>query len=125
MNNKIEKQVTVKTRDGKSSAGKVFVQSWSRKERVKRSLKVLGFTWLLAVLSVFLPIAHFFLVPAFLIAGPIVAHFIYKQESAVLGGESLCPSCGKLLPIVGGPNKWPLEDLCSNCQTHVIIETSN
>ena len=125
MDNKIEKQVIVKTRDGKSSSGKVIVQRWSRKGRVRRSLKILGFIWILAVLSVFLPIAHFILVPVFFIAGPIVAHFIYKQESAVVGGESLCPNCGKQLPIVSGPNKWPLEDLCSNCQTHVLVEMLN
>lgn len=122
MENVIEKKVVVKTRDGKTSLGKVSIQQWSQPERLKRALKFGGFSWLLAVGSVFLPIAHFILVPLFLLAGPVVAILTFKQESVVLGGETICPSCQKPLPIVRSPNKWPLGDLCSSCQNHVVIE---
>jgi hypothetical protein len=117
----IEKKVVVKTRDGKSSPGKVYIQSWTKSERLKRSFKFWGFIWLLALISVFLPGAHFFLVPTFLIAGPIVARYIFKQESMVTGGETICPQCSKPLPIAKGPDIWPLDDLCSLCQTHVTL----
>ena len=122
MINKIEQSVVVRSRDGITSPGKVFIQTWIRAERLKRSLKFLGYSWLFAVLSVFLPIAHFILVPGFLLAGPIAAYFVYHQESVVLGGESLCPKCGKSFAIVRGPNKWPWEDYCSGCQAPFKIE---
>jgi hypothetical protein len=107
---------------GKVSPGKVSVESWSKPERTKRALKAWGLGWCFAVASVFLPIAHFILVPAFLIGSPIVAYFISKQKSVILGGQSVCPSCGKTLEIVKGPENLPLEDVCTGCQNHVHIQ---
>jgi hypothetical protein len=120
-NGKIEKTVFLKSFVGKSSAGKVSIRYWSPKERLYRALKLLGFAWALAVVSVILPIVHVFLVPGFFVAGPLGAFFLYKQESIVEGGKSICPDCGNDFDIVRSPNKWPLEDVCSKCHAHVTV----
>ncbi len=116
-----EKNVLVKSRNGKSNPGKVLIQIWSRKERVQKALKYFLLSWLAAFFSIFLPVAHFFLVTTFIMISPILSYFVYRQESAVIGGCSLCPYCEKPFQIAKGPNRWPIDDLCLNCQSHVDI----
>jgi hypothetical protein len=119
----VDLPVIVKKWDASSSKpGKVRVESWDKSERTKRAIKTWAGGWGLAVASVFLPGAHFILVPTFLIATPFVAYFVSKQNSVILGGESVCPYCDKPFKIEKGPQKWPLEDVCTFCQNHVIIE---
>jgi len=115
--------VVVKTWDGRSSKkGNVSVESWEKPERLRRAIKTLGLGWGLAFISIFLPGAHFFLVPGFFVGGPVAAYLVSRQRSVVLGGEGICPNCGAKLIIVRGPVQWPLEDVCTQCQNHVRIE---
>jgi hypothetical protein len=108
--------------NGKEQSGEVRIQSFNPAQRLLRALKFLGICWGLALISVFIPIAHFFLVPGFFFAGLIISYFVYGMESVVLGGESICPNCGAFLPIARGKEKWPLTDLCAKCYTNVSIE---
>ncbi|EKD42337.1 MAG: hypothetical protein ACD_73C00199G0003 [uncultured bacterium] len=71
----------------KTSFGKVRVKQFSTSERGKRALKTLAICWAAAIFSVFLPIAHFVLVPGFLIAGIALPFHIYGAKSIVLGGR--------------------------------------
>ena len=80
------------------------------------------FSWGLALVSVIIPLAHFVLVPAFLLAGPVGAWIISTQVSAVLGGESVCPDCGAFLRLSATSDSWPLTDLCAQCQRRVKVE---
>ena len=107
---------------GKESKGEVFVQAFPPRERLFRALKFLGLGWGAAVVAVFIPLLHFVLVPLFLILGPVAAVWAYGQASVVLGGLGLCPNCGASLPIERGPDRWPLDDLCTQCRERVKIE---
>ena len=115
-------EVWIKTPTGKVSRGEVRIQTWDRKQRVKRGLKLLGFCWAMSLVTVIIPLAHFILVPGFFIAGPIGAWIISGQDSVILGGQGTCPSCDTFLTIVRGPNRWPLSDLCAQCQASVSLE---
>ena len=106
----------------KTSSGTIRVQFWNKKERTLRALKFGSMCWGAAVVSVILPIAHFVLVPAFLIAGPCVAFFVLAQESVVLGGEGTCPSCESFLPIVRSSFQFPLSDVFGACHQSLKIE---
>lgn len=70
---------------------------WTRAQRLQRSAKALGLTWAAAVAAVFLPVLHFVLVPALLIAGPVAAYARYREERTLLGYEGVCPACGAAL----------------------------
>lgn len=118
----LEKQIIIKTQNGKSAPGKALIQTWTKPERTKRALKWLGAFWALALISVFLPLAHFVLVPFFLLTGPLVGAYLYRQESLLLGGEGTCPQCMQTLPLARGPDRWPSDDMCSLCQTNVILD---
>lgn len=109
-------------RSPQSSTGVIQVQLWPKKERTLRALKIGGVCWGAALISVIFPLIHFFLVPGFLIAGPVVAFFIMGQESVVLGGSGTCPECQASLPIARTSYEFPISDLCTQCQANLKIE---
>ncbi|MGH7743128.1 MAG: hypothetical protein ACRENS_14035 [Candidatus Eiseniibacteriota bacterium] len=50
--------------------------------------------WGLAVVSIFIPLGHFILVPAFLIAGPVVFLMKIAEDVSLKGAHGVCPMCG-------------------------------
>lgn len=110
---------------GRETLGEVRVQRWSQRDRIVRAAKVWGACWALAVVAVFVPAAHFVLVPILLAAGPIAAYFAARTESSVLGGRAACPACGEVFIVAGGPENWPLQDVCGACRVQVVIELDN
>ena len=114
--------VVVFDRNKKKTHGSVEVQTWDKPQKTKRALKFWGYCWLGMVVTAFVPIAHFVLVPGLFLAGPIGAWFLSQQDSVVLGGKGTCPTCAAELIIVRGPDQWPLTDLCAKCQMPVTIE---
>src|SRR5579871_1416321 len=116
--------VQIVDRSARVAVGEVRVQVWDKKARTRRMLKTWGGCWLAALFFVPIPIAHFVLVPGFFFGGLVAAVYISGQKSVVLGGQGTCPSCGKPLKIVRGPDRWPLSDMCSECQAMVTIEKS-
>ena len=117
-------KVFLKSRSGKISEGQVSITTWTKGERPKRALKFGGLTWLAAVVCVVLPIVHFLLVPLLLLAGPIVGVWNYRRESIVDGGDGICPYCGEKVTIGRGPDKWPIDELCTKCQNNFSVSKS-
>ncbi len=105
----------------KEKPGEVRIQQLNLALRALRALKLLGIYWGIAVVSVLVPIAHFVLVPGFLVAGLIIAGLALATKSLVLGGEGICPNCEAFLPIVQKKDKWPLTDRCDQCHTNITI----
>lgn len=125
MNKINDVKVFVKSMRGNIAEGTVQIQFWDKSMRTKRALKFLAICWALAVVSIVIPLAHFVLVPAFLIAGPIGASRFWNQTSIVLSGSSTCPDCKSALPIVRSSDQWPLSEMCSKCQTNLNVEKSS
>ena len=74
--------VIVRSDTGKTSLGQVRIQEWDKKARTSRAAKFWIYCWGLSLLSVIIPIAHFFLVPGFLLAGPVGAWIFSTQSSS-------------------------------------------
>src|SRR5689334_19269409 len=81
--------------DGSTTTGTLEIERFDKPARLKRTisrtLKVLGIT----VLTVFIPIVHFFSIPAGLIAAVIVGFLSFKTEAVLISGSGTCPYCGK------------------------------
>jgi hypothetical protein len=107
--------------DGRRQAGELELRVWSPAERRGRAIRAWGICWAIMVCSVFIPLAHFVLVPGFFLAGPIVAWFVSRVPNAVTGGEARCPSCGEPFEFARRSLKWPLRDVCGRCHTEVSI----
>ena len=69
------------------------VHEWSSLERVRRTVFGLALMWLLAGVSLFLPILHFVLVPGFLIAGPVLAIVRGTEARRLQSMKGSCPRC--------------------------------
>lgn len=67
----------------------------TKKTVVILSLKKLTLFWGLAAFSIFIPILHFVLVPAFLIIGVYTFNTQYKNTHLLEDGTATCPACQK------------------------------
>src|SRR5258706_14609734 len=78
-------------------------------ERVGRAFAGLGMFWALALGGLFIPVAHFILVPTFLTAGIIMAVKRSKEDRRLAEVSGPCPRCGAEQtfkaggPFAGGP----------------------
>ena len=120
----MRRQLTVQVRapDGRITTGEITLIEWDRAARLKRALRTLGYVWAGALFSVILPGLHFILVPGLFLAGPIVAWWLFDQESVVAGGEADCPRCAKRFVIARHKTDASWDELCNHCQTQVKIE---
>lgn len=99
-----------------AQAGTLYSQAFSNTERLRRALKMLVILWAVALVTVFIPIAHFVLVPTFLLAGPIVALRRYGMKSALEKVGGVCPACGQEIAIPLEPSDWlPKRTYCPAC----------
>ncbi len=118
----MEQKVIISKNPHPPQTGIVQLRHYEKNEQVVRTFKSLGICWIAALISILIPILHFILVPGLFLGGVFVAIFIYQQDKIVLGGTGTCPQCKAVFKIEKGTEKWPLDDVCSECQSHVVIE---
>ena len=109
----------------KTSLGSINIISWSKSQRSKRCVLFWTASWVAALIAVFIPLAHFFLVPAFFILGPVLGLRQLQITKQITGGTASCPACASDLKIEKCSYKWPLEELCTNCRRNITIEPAS
>jgi hypothetical protein len=100
----------------------VYTGELSNGQRAARAAKTLMACWALAVGSVLIPMAHFVLVPGFLIAGPLLAANRYGQRATVLGGAGQCPTCDNEVLVAAQALSWPLWARCETCHKDLEVQ---
>ncbi len=118
---RFELKVAITDHQGNMLPGLVQVAKWHRKQRLQRALKWGGLCWLAALGSVILPLAHFFLVPGFFLAGVVVPFLLWGQEAMILGGQGICPHCQAELPIALTAFGFPFSEYCDHCRSELKI----
>lgn len=91
MTTTVTRPILVKSGDVDGEAV-LYLQSFDTRERKIRAAKIWGLMWLFAVLSLPIIIAHFVLVPGFLIAGPVMAMRRYRVAEIPDHVSGTCPS---------------------------------
>jgi len=76
------------------AAGTATIGEQTSGERTLRGLSGVGMFWALALGGLFIPVAHFVLVPAFLTAGIVMGVKRSREDRRLLGVSGLCPRCG-------------------------------
>jgi len=66
----------------------------SPRDRTVRAAQGWALCWAAAIAAVFIPLLHFVLVPALLLAGPLVARARWQERATVRGLRGKCPGCG-------------------------------
>jgi hypothetical protein len=82
----------------------VIVAPLSLGRRVTRALGAVAGCWGAAVIAVFVPVAHFLLVPALAVAGVIWAILRFREHEQVVRIHGTCPRCGRdddFIPAIG------------------------
>jgi hypothetical protein len=90
--------------------------------RIGRALLTLGVCWTLAVAAVFIPLAHFVLVPGFLIGGVIFAMIRVRQTWMFQNVRGPCPRCRveqTFVPAGRSRGEWRVD--CPNCGNQVTV----
>jgi hypothetical protein len=92
--------------------------------RLARALAALAACWAAAVVAVFIPVAHFLLVPALAIAGPVWACFRLRERQRLVRVRGTCPRCGRSQEFVPGGTveRRPAVD-CPGCLDRVVVTT--
>ncbi len=106
---------TLGNKDLQPASGIVNVEMWDKAARLKRALARAGLCFLVACLCVPLPIAHFVLVPSFLLATPCVFAYFYGKNAMVLDGETTCPNCKTKITLGSSNFNFPKKQMCDKC----------
>jgi predicted amidophosphoribosyltransferase len=86
------------------------------RQRGWRAATGLAKCWGLAVVAVFVPLLHFILVPALVLAGPLVARSRWLERASVLRARGACPGCGAALDLpLRQPAREEVTFRCSAC----------
>jgi hypothetical protein len=94
--------------------------------RLARALGVLAACWAGAVVAVFIPVAHFLLVPALTIGGLVWAVLRFREQQRLLRVQGVCPRCGRAQEFVPGGTieRQPAVD-CPGCLSRLRVTTGD
>ena len=92
-------------------------------ERSVRALKGGGALFGLALLSIFIPIAHFVLVPGFLIAAVVFALSRMREDASIVALSGTCPRCQEERTFdAKGPFGPETKTTCPVCSFAIDVE---
>jgi hypothetical protein len=120
MAKKEQHAIQLKPSEGPHSDGTLYITNFDKNDRLKRAAKVLGLCWLGAAGSIPIIIAHWVLVPGFLIAGPIMAYKRMQQHTLKEHVTGKCPHCKKEITMnLDAADQLPKWDYCPNCNKSI------
>ncbi|HEY3220820.1 MAG TPA: hypothetical protein VGJ80_08810 [Gemmatimonadales bacterium] len=104
------------------SIATVTIRSFDKPERIRRAIKGLATFWGVAIGSVFIPVAHFLLVPSFALYGAYTFVERLGAQQVVIAAEGTCPDCGKPQKLdTAGRWQLPRNVACRYCQRSLRI----
>lgn len=94
MNEEQEVPVTLTAFGATPSDATATILSQAPGRRLARAVAALGALWGMALAGLFIPVAHFILVPTFVTAGIVVAVLRAREDRRILRVRGKCPRCG-------------------------------
>lgn len=105
-----------------STAATAAVLEQAPGQRAARVLGGLGTFWGLALCSVFIPVAHFVLVPTFVVAGIVMAIKRAREDRRLVSITGPCPRCGAAQELQPGGRFVDGRTLdCPKCHGNVTL----
>lgn len=108
---------------GETTAAEMRIATFTEKEQKARAIKSLLIFWAIAVVFALIPIVHLIAVPAFLIAGVVVARRRWGTEKEGRDAEGACPACGKDIKLDLDKNsELPQWHNCPDCMRPLELQ---
>ena len=93
--------------------------------RMRRALAALGICWGGAIPCLFIPLAHFFLVPTLVTTGIVLAVLRSREDVRLLGVHGRCPRCGVEQEFPAGGRLQGQRALdCPHCHNHLTFSAA-
>jgi hypothetical protein len=90
--------------------------------RAARALGALAAFWGGAAVAVFIPVAHFVLVPTLLVAGAVTAVLRLREDARLAAVRGVCPRCGTEQEFESGGRFRREQTLdCPRCHNHLRL----
>jgi hypothetical protein len=90
--------------------------------RAGRAALALGVAWSLAFPAVFLPVAHFVLVPGLIVGGVVLAVMRLAERRTLARVHGVCPRCHGTLDLTpGGRFRLPRAVQCVRCRNELTL----
>jgi len=123
MSEHIQQSIKLHAQQHASADGVLYSQRFTPRECWQRALKMLAITWLLAAISLFIPMIHFVLSPLLFIAGPLLAWRLYNLTQQTLAAAGECPLCHQAIRIeLEARTQMPHWNLCPRCNKPVQLK---
>jgi hypothetical protein len=109
---------------GAPTPATLLVDTFDRSARLRRAFKGLGGFWGAMVVSVFLPVAHFVLVPSFFVVG--IWQFVRRLKTVerLRGAHGRCPDCGAEQDFELSSSRFPQSVTCGGCHRGLTLAAS-
>lgn len=121
MTTTITRPIHMKSNDF-NSEGILHLQAFDPRERKIRAAKMWGLMWLFALLSLPIIIAHFVLVPGFLIAGPVMAYRRYRVKEVPNHMTGICPTNKEEINLpLEASVRLPIWIHCPGCKSSIQL----
>ncbi len=89
--------------------------------RTARAVTALGACWGFAVVAVFIPVAHFLLVPGLVITGVVLAIVRAREAWRLARVHGMCPRCRLEQQFERGGGVRRRTVLCPNCRNDLVL----
>ncbi|HEY3280330.1 MAG TPA: hypothetical protein VGJ83_07435 [Gemmatimonadales bacterium] len=110
---------------GGRTVATVTVEAFDRSQRVRRALKGIATWWAAALGSIFIPVAHFLLVPSLALFGVYTFFERLGAAEVVTAAQGVCPDCGREQQLdVSGRWRVPRDIACRYCQRSLRLSQS-
>lgn len=117
----VQRPILLKSGDAVGD-GILHLQAFDPRERKIRAAKMLGLMWLFAALSVPIIIAHFVLVPGFLLAGPVMAFKRYRVTEVPDHVSGNCPAGKEDFTLsLEASDRLPMWSHCPSCNASLYL----
>lgn len=117
-----ERAATLEAFGGPLTHATAVLVSQNPGQRLVRAIAILAGCWAAAIASVFIPVAHFLLVPGFAVLGVALAVFRGRERERLLGVHGVCPRCGRAQELGRGERQgdrtWVT---CPACFTRLLV----
>lgn len=111
---------------GSPTAASLIIVTFDRARRLRRALTSLLALWGAMVVSVFIPIAHFVLVPSLFVASLFQFVRRLKAHALVRGVHGACPDCGAEQDFeVGSSLALPQSIECRACHRGLTLSSAS